>query len=475
MRQGWFTARLSSQSRLGDYVRAIAIVAVAWLARTVLELIAPGVPYFVVLLPAVVLAGVFCGTLPAAAAAAAAAVATALFPGGALKPWPLFNATQIDALLFLPACVTALWATHAVRRAASDAAETEARLREVFRQIPGTAAILEAPEGRLMMRSAQSDMVLGHRAREVACSSDLESYGGIHQDGTSLTADEYPIVRALKTGEVVSAEQILYRRPDGRVVDLEVHAGPVRGPQGRIIAAVGMAFDVSERVEAERRLRASETEYRAAAERLRAALEARDVLMHEADHRIKNSLWLVVALLRLQLARVPDRDAKNALVEAIARVNAVANAHEALQYSPNLRSIEIDRMLADLCARVGSLNPDVTIDCDTIVGQMIDAEQAIPLGLIVSEVLTNALRHAYPAGTPGSVTLTARKTGDGISVTIVDRGAGMPASPVPVGLGSTVMATLAQQIGATIATESRPAHGTTVTLHLQLPDAGRQD
>jgi PAS domain S-box-containing protein len=584
-----FAAAGARRPAAADYALALGFAGVAVLCRAGLEMVAPGIGYFVVLLPAVVLGGVFCGTLPALLAGIAGGGAISLlFLHHWLTAWPNPSAAQLDALLFLPACATVLWATHSLRRSADAALQAEARLAEVFRQIPGAAAILEAPSGRLLLRSVNSGMVLGHDQHAVQGTADMAAYGGVHPDGTHFAGDDYPIVRALKTGEMVRGQRIRYQRPDGSMADLEVHAGPVRAPDGAILASVGMAFDVTERVGAERRLQESEAQFRAMAERLRAAIDAgalglweldidagvyhldaafaailgrppapieltreelrslidpadrerahakmtatlaesgiyademrmrtaqgvvrwlvsrgtvlrdmnkvigvvsdvterrgredaleealraRDVLMHEADHRIKNSLQLVVSLLRLQLSRADDLAIKQALAEAVARVDAVANAHLALQRSPDLRSMDLDRMLEDLCTRMAALNPSIAMQCRAETGISMDAEQAIPLGLIASELMTNALRHAYPAGAEGEVALSIRKVGGRreagqLEMIVADGGAGLSGPARRPGLGSTVVNTLARQIGAAVATHSHPGEGTVVTVTL---------
>jgi PAS domain S-box-containing protein len=570
-----FAARISRAPRAGDYALALALAAVAVAIRAVVEMIAPGIAYFVVLLPAVAVAGVLCGTGPAVAAAAAGCLAiSALFLHASMFA-PHINTAELDAILFAPACGAVLWATNAARRTASILVASEARLAEVFRQIPGAAAILTAPSGELLLRSARSDDVLGQRERPLKNSEGLDSYGGRHPDGRPYAAGDYPIVRALRAGETVNGERIEYHRPDGTVAELEVYAGPVRGARGSIVASVGMAFDVTARAEAERRLKCSEERHRATSERLRAALMAgelgtwefdlaaqrirldaamatmlglahepldipraemarfvdegdrqragrvfagavesgdayadelrmraadgsprwvvvrgavltgarlivgvvndvterreredalqaalhdKDVLMREADHRIKNSLQLVSALIRLQLGRAPA-EAAHALRAALARVEAIGNAHKALQHSPDLRGIEIDSMLEDLCEQMSTLNPAVAIRCDAAVGTSVDAEEAIPLGLIVSELLTNALRHAYAPGQSGQVQVTARQETGRVEIRVADGGVGLPPTQARPGLGSTVVSMLARQIGASVTSRGEPGRG----------------
>jgi two-component sensor histidine kinase len=579
--------QISREPKVLDYAIALGVAGVAVAIRGLVEHIAPGMAHLGILLPAVAIAGAFCGTLPAivAAIAGTAAIGT-LFLDGSLAAWPPFHSIQIDVLTFIAACATLLWVTHALRRAAANTAAAESRLAEVFRQIPGAAAILEAPDGRLLLRSSQSDVVLGQPERKVAQSGDLATFGGVHPDGRAFGPDDYPIIRALKTGEMVRGEHVRYRRLDGYLIDLEVHAGPVRGPDGRILAAVGMAFDVSERVRKEQQLQHSEAQYRAATERLRAAidagtlglweidletdqvwldarlaemfglppdaitfdraemvrfahatdqgraravfaealatgtpyadeiriltarheerwfvtrgallagtqkvlgvirdvtqrrkredalrsaLEARELLMREADHRIKNSLQLVTSLLQLQLGRIENADARRALEAAVARVASVSEAHLALQHSPDLKSVEIDRILEDLCRRVALLNPSVAVRCHSHVGLWLNAQLAIPLGLIASELLTNALRHAYPPETAGEVVLTALVQDGALKMTIADGGVGLPTVPGRRGLGTTVTTALANQIGATLETQSQSGVGTMIVICLELP------
>jgi two-component sensor histidine kinase len=101
-------------------------------------------------------------------------------------------------------------------------------------------------------------------------------------------------------------------------------------------------------------------------------------------------------------------------------------------------------------------------------GLVMDADRAIPLGLIVSELLTNALRHAYPPGVSGTAGIATERVGDMLQVTVADSGRGIPTSPARQGLGTTLVTALTRQVGATLDSTSQVGEGTAIVLRLRL-------
>lgn len=202
--------------------------------------------------------------------------------------------------------------------------------------------------------------------------------------------------------------------------------------------------------------------------KLREAVEARELLLREADHRIKNSLQLVASLLSMQRSRISAGEAAAVLDDAIARVQAVAHAHRAFQQSSDLRRVPFGEVLRQICGHVGRFNAAITIECRTEGDLELDSERAIPLGLIVSEWLTNAMQHAYPPGQEGSVRAIAIGDDSGLTIQISDDGAGLPDTPAAQqqSLGMTIVRALVRQIGAMQQIESAPGRGTAVTLRL---------
>lgn len=231
-----------------------------------------------------------------------------------------------------------------------------------------------------------------------------------------------------------------------------------------------LARQVMAQLELRRLLRRSQADQAA----LRQALDAQRLLHVEADHRIKNSLQLVGGLLALQRRGLADPAATEALDAAISRVGAVADAHRALIGSPDLRSVLVGPMLDDLCRHAAALNPRLAFTREGGDATVLDAERAIPLGLICSELLTNISKYAYPNGQDGPVRVQVETVDGTLAVTIEDRGVGLDTGAGrPDGLGASIVAALARQIGADVSLASGAVGGTAATVRLPVEASAR--
>jgi PAS domain S-box-containing protein len=208
------------------------------------------------------------------------------------------------------------------------------------------------------------------------------------------------------------------------------------------------------------------TDHRARENDLREFAASRELLIREADHRIKNSLQMVTSLLRMQLRDLEETPVADALKGAIARVQAIAASHLALQSSEDFQTVDLAFVLKELCSHFTAFHPDANIDCHIDGPLLMDADRAIPLGLVVNELMTNALRHAFPEGKSGTVTLNALRDGEDVVVRVGDNGVGTARPSKNGGLGSKIIGALTGQIGVRLETESRPGVGTTVTMKL---------
>jgi two-component sensor histidine kinase len=214
----------------------------------------------------------------------------------------------------------------------------------------------------------------------------------------------------------------------------------------------------------------------AAGFRASAADDGRDrqsLLLREANHRIKNSLSIVASMLMLQRGRISDVEAVAALDASVARIMAVADIHRALQISERPGTVPIASTLRELCNQVGRMRSDLDLRCMADDEILMEASHAIPLSLVVSELLLNAVKYAYPPGDPGVITVGGRLTDGVLLITVTDHGAGMPTAISSTDhLGQRMVRSFCQQLGAIIDFKTLPQRGTVVSIRVPLRPGG---
>jgi len=158
--------------------------------------------------------------------------------------------------------------------------------------------------------------------------------------------------------------------------------------------------------------------------KLQEALDHEALLTREMSHRVKNSLTSVVGLLRVQARGSGSADVKNALENAAMRVASIAQVHDHLWRGSKVGFVDLSDFVGHLCKNLQSSAPEHTLQyhSDPIV---ISADKAIPLGLLVNELVTNAVKYAYVDG-PGVIRVDAREIDGHLLVEISDEGAGLP-------------------------------------------------
>jgi two-component sensor histidine kinase len=190
----------------------------------------------------------------------------------------------------------------------------------------------------------------------------------------------------------------------------------------------------------------------------------KDLLLKEVDHRIKNSLQIVASLLHLQAKTAGA--AGSLLRDAAARVTAIAAVHRQLHKYDQDGTVLLDRYLIDLCqgitAASGSPNRTwpIVVDAEPLT---ISADTAIPLALIVNELVTNVIQHSHPVREGQGVRVMLRCQPDSFSISVSDPGDGPAAGHTNAGLGTTIVESLCQQINAT-AEKERLVEGYTVSI-----------
>jgi two-component sensor histidine kinase len=188
---------------------------------------------------------------------------------------------------------------------------------------------------------------------------------------------------------------------------------------------------------------------------LKTALDRHQILLKEITHRVKNSLQVVISMLHLQASASNDATLGAQLAEAASRVSAIGRAYERLAYDENVETIALDAYLRDVCTDAIRANSHCQLEFTADPRIHVDADRAIPIALIVNELITNAAKHTFPEGpSPGGIAVRlTERTDASILLTVSDKGPGLPADfdiAKSKGLGMRVVIALTQQLGGTI-------------------------
>lgn len=206
-----------------------------------------------------------------------------------------------------------------------------------------------------------------------------------------------------------------------------------------------------------------------AEQEMREARDRAEMLLGEVNHRVANSLAMVAALIGLQSNAIENAEARKALAETQARIQAIAGVHRHLYTTDDVRSVRIGDYLNSLAAELETTmqasggGSRIRVDVENIA---ISTEKAASVGVIVTELVTNALKYAYPDSGSGEVRIVVvrRETGS-VDLAVEDDGIGWDGTgrPQGTGLGSRIVRAMAQGLGASVAYRSEGL-GTRVSL-----------
>lgn len=258
------------------------------------------------------------------------------------------------------------------------------------------------------------------------CNAAFETYLGMHKSkivGKSVydvapreLADKYNAMDMElfnKGGLQVYESSVRYA--DGNIHDVIFNNATFTNADGSVGGLVGVMLDISERKEAERKMKQS--------------LREKETLLREIHHRVKNNMAVVSSLLYLQANKINDDTVRSLFEESQQRVKAMALVHEKLYQTKDLSSINFRDYITSIVSEIVSL---YRIDASAISMEVnvedveLDLEAAIPCGLIINELLTNAFKYAFPDNRGGVLSVNLTKNDDLCTLTIKDNGVGLP-------------------------------------------------
>jgi len=284
-------------------------------------------------------------------------------------------------------------------------AEDEKAKSEAIVQCLGDGVSIQDREFRILYQNTHHIALHGHRVGEYC----YEAYAG-----RDAVCDACPVAMAMEDGNVHSAE-MTKNLPDGKL-SVEITASPLRDAAGRTGGGIEIVRNITKRREME--------------DALRRTAKEREMLLKEVHHRVKNNLAVIASLLSLQSGQVEDVRARGLFRESQSRVHSVSLIHEKLYRSEDLKKINFKEYLRDLSARVfrtfGAESSSVSLAME-VEEAALDVDVVIPCGLIVNELLSNALKYAFPDGRKGQVQVRFSHAVDGLcTLSVRDNGVGLP-------------------------------------------------
>jgi PAS domain S-box-containing protein len=351
---------------------------------------------------------------------------------------------SVESILGLGEDATALVTAEESLRA------SEARFRAVSMHSRDMILISDAA-GRLTFESEAVERILGPR---VVPRPVISIYDNMHPDDVPVARQLFEkLVRDPGVG-VERDIEIRKRHEDGSWRWLQVTASNLLDNPA-VRGVVLNARDVTTRRLAEEALQKTEQE-------LRSSLREKEVLLQEIHHRVKNNLQVISSLINLQMRRLKDTSSREALEECQHRVLAIALIHEKLYRSKGLDSVPLSDYVSSLA---GGIFETSKVEASAVSLQIAVADMALPVdktipcGLILNELITNALKHAFVGGRRGSICISMERLNDDrLKLVVADNGVGLPAGldirRCP-SLGLQLVNTLAAQLHAQLEVDVR--------------------
>lgn len=322
----------------------------------------------------------------------------------------------------------------------------------------GPAMIATTVEGTITIFNRSAEALLGHSARDLVGKATpllFHDADEVRARGTALEQElgiqlDTPFdtfVAKARLGQT-DANEWTYVRKDGRRVSVLLTITAIRLESGELVGYLGIAVDLSQQ----------KAEERALLELNRQLVDRKaqmEVLLKEIHHRVKNNLQIIASLVNMQGRQAKEDATRAALGECRTRILAIALVHEQLYQSKDYTRIPfyeyVERLARHVIAATGSQAPiRVTFELEKLT---LPVESAIPCGLILNELLTNAFKHAFPDGRRGTVTVSLSRREGQIELAVTDDGVGLPGDfdvDRAGSLGVVLVRDLCAQLGGTM-------------------------
>ena len=295
------------------------------------------------------------------------------------------------------------------KRAEKALCEAEERFRTIVETASSLLMISDA-EGNNLYVSPNCEEITGYTQEELRG----EQIWWVHEDDTPRAKEVYDRIFR----EEVGGKNFEYKivKKNGEVRYASSSWEPLKDEEGKFKGIVSQTIDITERKRAE--------------DKIKASLKEKEVLLREIHHRVKNNLQIISSLLNMQARKAKDKNVIDSLLDSRSRIQTMSLIHAQLYQSENLERIEMDvtiRKMVSFLLQIYAKEKKNITSVVTAEGVILSISQAIPCGLIINELVSNALKHAFKGMTEGRIEISMRELADDrIELTVKDNGVGIP-------------------------------------------------
>jgi PAS domain S-box-containing protein len=266
------------------------------------------------------------------------------------------------------------------KRAERQLRDSEKKLHDLLDAIPAAVYTTDA-EGKVTYYNQAAAEFAG-RAPTLGSDEWCVSWKLYWPDGTPLPHDQCPMAVALKEGRPIRNAEAIAERPDGSRVPFIPYPTPIRDSDSKVVGAINMLVDISERKQAESYQR---------------------TLLHELNHRVKNNMQVMQSLFEMAVRNAKSGEARAVLNEASHRVAAMAAAQRVLYTASASTRFDAAELIKSVCSTVrGTLPAGTAVECEADAGELSN-DIAMPLALILNELLVNAAKYGGAANKPAAI------------------------------------------------------------------------
>jgi PAS domain S-box-containing protein len=291
----------------------------------------------------------------------------------------------------------------------------EEALGETEKEKAKTEAVVEAIGDALSIQDTDYTILFQNQAHKDLIGDHLGECCYEAYEQSNQVCEGCPLIMSFEDGKTHTAMRTV--TIDDSILHVEITASPLRDPSGDIVGGVEVVRDVTERKRME--------------EGIKVSLEEKEILLREIHHRVKNNMQIILSLLNLQAKYAGHGELAGMLRDCQERIKFMALVQEKLYISSDFSSINYKDYIRSLTSSLMQISKDNTakvsmtleLEDDFTLG----IDTAIPIGLVINELVSNSLQHAFPGDRDGEITISLRRRGENdIELVIRDNGVGMP-------------------------------------------------